>query len=616
MKPVDNKLILSNGILWLYLKENEAHLFSLGIWFLSYEFHEKYSLANIESINDKGNYGVFKYRNGIKREILLEDNLLIDKSTEDFDAKITPTLRNSLLFRGDEQLPDIASPIIRPKENTFTREGYPVVKYSDQRNKLSIECIIDKSIVDSSYFESYKDWLSSKVQFSFNDKKLNELYQNSLRSLYKLRIQTSDGEIKVAGFPDFPSLFGRDFALSALGEIYLWPEKTREEVLVHFKHIGKKVDIIRNEIEGRAVHEFNYDLETMSGKYKHFPSWYANDSNSLLLLTIFRLARIQNDFSIIENNASEISSLFKHILSLDLDQDGLIEYKKQPGQLLIHQTWRDGGDEIKHPNDEVVTHPIAPLHDQLCYYGALSEIKRYLLKNQESNLDDPITSKFIEKTQSNLGKLINQKYWMPKLNSYALALDGENNQVKVVNSDICLGYYFNAFDKEKAIDQYQAMVNPDRLLDIVGLRTVSKEHPFYSPRKYQRGGVWPWQLALAIAGVRNYNLDVVPLINCLKNISKVGSIAEVYIPDNPNPVPLTSCIDQRWSSAIPWLALIEGLLGLSVDYNNKIEFNPLVTEIDLYPLHLNGFLIHSKRCNLSASKDGSFEFKKIKNKED
>ena len=154
------------------------------------------------------------------------------------------------------------------------------------------------------------------------------------------------------------------------------------------------------------------------------------------------------------------------------------------------------------------------------------------------------------------------------------------------------------------------MIDPERLLDIVGLRTVSKEHPLYSPKKYQRGGVWPWQLALAIAGVRNYNLDIVPFINCLKNISQNGSIAEVYIPDNPKPVPLTSCIEQRWSSAIPWLALVEGLLGISIDYNEKIKFKPITMGIDLVPLHIEGIQFYSEKYNVILNKNKSGELKK------
>ncbi|NHJ32919.1 MAG: hypothetical protein FK732_08655, partial [Asgard group archaeon] len=268
-------------------------------------------------------------------------------------------------------------------------------------------------------------------------------------------------------------------------------------------------------------------------------------------------------------------------------------------------------DEIRHPDDEVVTQPIAPLHDQLCFYGALKEIEKYMLANKKSKISTIFELNFIQDSILKLRKEINSKFWMPKLGSYALALDGANEQVKVVNSDVCLGYYFNAFDEDKAKQQYKAMIDSNRLYDNVGLRTVSKEHPLYSPRKYQRGGVWPWQLALTIAGVRNYNFDIAPFIDCLRNISQEGSIAEVYIPDNPKPVLLTSCIEQRWSSAIPWLALVEGLLGLSFDYNEKIDFEPKTQGIDMLPLHIEGFQFYSQRHNVTIFEDGQGELKRL-----
>ncbi|NHK29833.1 MAG: hypothetical protein FK730_00680 [Asgard group archaeon] len=612
MKPLDNKFVLSNGVLWLYLKQNEAHLFSLGNWLLSYTLPERYSLEKIIHIEDIGNRAYFTYEDDLSREIFIENNQLKDKFNEEFNLEIIPALSNSLIFRGDEDLPEISTPIVHLNNNTFTRKGYPTIQYSKQKKEVLINCNFLNKSVDASYFKHLTDPDSIVHPYCrFNDKNLTKLFQDSLRSLYKLRMQTPDGEIKAAGFPDFPSLFGRDFALSALGEIYIWPINIHEEVFVHLKHIGKKINVIRNEAPGRAIHEFNYDIETMSDKYQYFPSWYANDSNSLLLLTMFRLARIQNIKSIIENNTTIISSLFQHIITLDLDQDGFIEYKKHPSQLLIHQTWRDGGDEIRHPDDEIVTHPIAPLHDQLCFYGALKEIENYMLANKETKIASKIEINYIQDLILKLKNEINDKFWMPKLGSYALALDGNNEQVKVVNSDVCLGYYFNVFDKDKARQQYKAMIDTKRLFDIVGLRTVSKEHPLYSPKKYQRGGVWPWQLALTIAGVRNYNFDIVPFINCLRNISQEGSIAEVYIPDNPKPVPLTSCIEQRWSSAIPWLALVEGLLGLSFDYNEKIDFEPKTKGIDLLPLHIEGFQFYSQKHNITIFEDGQGELKRI-----
>ena len=80
---------------------------------------------------------------------------------------------------------------------------------------------------------------------------------------------------------------------------------------------------------------------------------------------------------------------------------------------------------------------------------------------------------------------------------------------------------------------------------------------------------------MTIAGLRNYNLDMNPLVDCLEILTQDTSIAEVYIADEEQPTPLTSCVEQRWSSAIPWLALLEGILGLKVNYTDEPTWDPI-----------------------------------------
>jgi len=558
-------MIISNGLLWAYIENIKVHVFSSGNWLFSYQIPKKQALSFDTDFIDKGNAVEFSLQNGIARRLELRNNQLIEVSDFTEKIKFEPAFSNSLLFRGDEDLPPPKEPIKEERKNYFSRKGYPSISFEKGDNQFRVTINFMEDFLRNTEPPAYLEWIKSKLYFETTNKIINKLLTSSMRSLYKLRMITIDGEIKAAGFPDFPSLFGRDFAISSLGEIYLFPDKIREELKVHLKHLGKKNDFIRGEKKGRAVHEYNYDYETISGKYKHFPSWYANDSNALLLVSIFRLARIQNDFEIINKYPNEIQSLWDHMLSLDVDGDGFIEYAHKPGQLLLHQTWRDGGDEIRYPDDSVVIHPVAPLHDQLCMYGALLEIFMYQWATKKSpiNMDTNDLSIKLNK----LRKDINEKYWMEDLGAFALALDGDNKQVKVVNSDVCLGYYFKTFEQLQARKQFEALIDPERLLDKTGIRTVSKEHEFYSPKKYQRGGVWPWQLAVTIAGLQKYHFyEMKPLFDCLNNILLRGSIAEVYIPEQDELTSLTSCVEQRWSASVPWLILMEGIFNIESYY--------------------------------------------------
>ncbi|MHA1774433.1 MAG: amylo-alpha-1,6-glucosidase [Candidatus Heimdallarchaeota archaeon] len=590
----NSQFIISNSLLWAYHQEKMVHLFSQGNWLLSYTLPEEYQLTKAEKIKDEGNQAVIYYPNDEKRFLILEKSALIEQKAQNVHYTLQPMFSNSLIFRGDSPALEPLPPIKQLSKNCYTREGFPVVELNQTPTKI---VIITKLANSKRGFVplAYKEWQEQQPKVKSKNAFFNALYQKTLKSLYKLRLKTIDGEIKVAGLPDFPSLFGRDFSLSALAEIYLWPEKVKEELLIHLKHVGEKTDIIRNEQKGRAIHEYNYDAITIAGAYQQFPSYYANDSNALLLITIFRLAKIQRDFTIVEKYPAIITELFQHMLSLDVDGDGFIEYQQQAGQLLKHQTWRDGGDEIRSLEDRAVLQPIAPLHDQLCMLGAIKEIIAF--QEQFKNAILGWKTKELRRQFQKLKKALNESFWMSEYEGYALALDGNNEQVKVVNSDVCLGYYFQLFDEKKAHLQYHALVDKERLLAKEGIRTVSKEHLLYSPRKYQRGGVWPWQLAVLIPGLRNYSLDNEPFLRCLDYLVTGDSLAEVYIPDRDVLTPLSNCIEQRWSAAIPWLALLEGFCGLKVGYNS-IELKPRKNASNYYPLSIRGIFVYSKKHDL------------------
>lgn len=599
------EFVLSNGNLWIYFNMEMVHLFSLGDWLLSYQVPLEISLQNCSNVVDRGNSAVFKYFNGLIRTVSLEKNILNDISLLSHLYTVNVVLENSLHFRGWNGLPLIKKGIVTKKKNEYMRHGYPKIKIS-KNDKFTVFCSFSKARDTTEQYLPYEDWIDSKLKVETPERSLNNLFHNSLRSLYKLRLLTPEGQIKAAGFPSFPSLFGRDFSISALGEIYVSPLEVQEEARIHLKHLGKKVDVFRGEYPGRAPHEFTFDVESQANRYTNFPNWYSNDANPLLLITIFRLGRLQHDFTLIDSYSEQILHLWTHMLSLDLDHDNLIEYEQKPGQFVIHQTWRDGGDQIQYPDGGRVKQPIAPIHDQLCMIGAMKEILLYQKYTGKSPIG--LETNELEKRIRKLQKTIEEEYWMPSLSAYALALDGDNEQVKIVNSDICLGYYYTVFNPIKARIQYhKALIDVNRLLDSIGLRTISKEHPVYSANSYQQGGVWPWQLALIIAGLSKYQLDVQPLIRCLQKLAREGSIAEVYVAEKTDPTPLSACIEQRWSSAVLWLALIEGILIQEVNYENEAPKGNMNIDESFHQIRVKNFPLKGKKFEIIVNKEGRVE---------
>ena len=207
------KLIISNGQLWCYMLNQDVHLFSLGDWLASYQIPEKYSLSNEIPFSDYGDLAVFQYEN-FRREIFIKDNNIIDKSPFAEEIIFEPKLSNSLLFRGDEDLEPITDDIEEITPTKFKRKNYPELLVEQKNQEFSITVNFSETRNKLTEVITYKNWLKDKIKFYSSNKNITKLYLNSLRSLFKLRMLTPDGEIKAAGFPDFPSLFGRDFEIS------------------------------------------------------------------------------------------------------------------------------------------------------------------------------------------------------------------------------------------------------------------------------------------------------------------------------------------------------------------------------------------------------------------
>ena len=581
-QPRSTELLLSNGLLWLYAQGHKNHLFSAGDWLGTYMVAPDYSLNHHSKLVDLGNKATILFSRNEDRIIKLDQNQLVEQNGNIQGMSFEPALSNSLAFRQWRNVIPSQDPLYKLAEGRVTRKHYPVIQVTlDQKSSsFCIQVEFADYRKKSPILEPYSIWRQKQVQVAVTgagNQHQSDLFQKSLRSLYKLRVVSPWGMVKVAGFPNFPSIFGRDFGISALGEIYLDPLGIRDETRIHLQLAGTKNNPVSGEQIGRAAHEYLLDIESHQGRYPQFPNYFANDANALLIINAFRLARIQHDFTIVNNYQRLLAKLWNHMLQLRSEATGLVTYAVNPDFFIRHQTFRDSGDAIQHPDGSEVISPIAPLHDQLCFLGALTELEWYVSAGYISPLN--LSPDTLHDLIMEMSTALEHHYWMPKLQGYALALDGQGSQVKVLNSDIGLGLYYQLFRASRVQQMYNVLTDSSRLLSPVGVRTVSKEHPIYNSSNYLQGAVWPWQLAMILVGIHRYGLDASPFYHRFDNLSLAGTLHEVYDADDPALLPLSIkkaskneddtrfiCIEQRWSASVVWLVLIEGILGIDIPY--------------------------------------------------
>src|SRR5205085_668130 len=170
----------------------------------------------------------------------------------------------------------------------------------------------------------------------------------------------------------------------------------------------------------------------------------------------------------------------------DRDGDGFVEYERRTERGLENQSWKDSGDSQRFHDGSIARGPIAPCEVQGYVYDAkrrTAELAREVWRDSE-------LAERLEGDAERLRVRFDESYWIADRGHYALALDGEKNQVDSLCSNI--GHLL-----------WSGIVPPERITAVVdslmaeelwsgwGVRTMSQADAAFSPLSYHNGTVWP-----------------------------------------------------------------------------------------------------------------------------
>ncbi|MGH2496438.1 MAG: amylo-alpha-1,6-glucosidase [Ktedonobacteraceae bacterium] len=357
---------------------------------------------------------------------------------------------------------------------------------------------------------------------------LHKLWRNGLLDLQSL--QTPLG-ITASGQNDqFHAIFGRDslwtvlLALEAgrlqqqsarqdaaapLASYASWLHELSTSVLRGLTGLqGKVVNDVNEEQPGRIVHEYwdpvpqrmiaaRWPVADGHGRY------YATfDATFLYLITIARVVEFFDDQALLEELWPGIEAAFHWMLDWsDLDQDGLVEYKKRnpEGIGLDNQVWKDSGESIRSNDHQPVIHPVAWVEVQGYAWAAYAAYRD--LAKKHGNLDASLEQEIQHRMMGLQAGL--QRFWLDEEHFPAMALDGEKKPVPIVSSNPGHLLWSGCPNQTEAERICQRLMMPD-MLTPWGLRTLSQHAYFYNPTAYHCGAVWPFDNAVIASGLLRY----------------------------------------------------------------------------------------------------------------
>ncbi len=440
---------------------------------------------------------------------------------------------------------------------------------------------------DADHRDQMDAWIDAAPILRASWDTLWHTYERSLRDLAALRLHAQalpeGAAIPAAGLPWFMAVFGRDSLITSYQALPFVPQLAAATLRVLARRQATAWDDFRDAEPGKILHELRFGELTYFEDWPQSPYYGSADSTPLFLILLDEYERWSGDTDLVrelEEQARAALDWLEHYG--DLDGDGYLEYQRRNLQSgLENQGWKDSWDAIVYPDGRLASLPRATCELQGYAYDA--RIRTARLAREVWH--DDATADRLERDAADLKARFNTDFWVEDGDFFALALDGDKNQVPTLASNMGHLLWSGIVDDSKA----EAVVNHimgDRLFSGWGVRTLATGQAAFNPLSYHDGTVWPHDNGLIAAGLARYRRREEAGRIAVAMFEAAGHfdhrLPEVFAgyPRSLTEFPVeypTACSPQAWAAGTP-LLLIRVLLGLE-PYGHGLTSIPHVPHV-------------------------------------
>jgi glycogen debranching enzyme len=440
---------------------------------------------------------------------------------------------------------------------------------------------------DADHRDQMDAWIDAAPILRASWDTLWHTYERSLRDLAALRLHAQalpeGAAIPAAGLPWFMAVFGRDSLITSYQALPFVPQLAAATLRVLARRQATAWDDFRDAEPGKILHELRFGELTYFEDWPQSPYYGSADSTPLFLILLDEYERWSGDTDLVrelEEQARAALDWLEH--NGDLDGDGYLEYQRRNLQSgLENHGWKDSWDAIVYPDGRLASLPRATCELQGYAYDA--RIRTARLAREVWH--DDATADRLERDAADLKARFNTDFWVEDGDFFALALDGDKNQVPTLASNMGHLLWSGIVDDSKA----EAVVNHimgDRLFSGWGVRTLATGQAAFNPLSYHDGTVWPHDNGLIAAGLARYRRREEAGRIAVAMFEAAGHfdhrLPEVFAgyPRSLTEFPVeypTACSPQAWAAGTP-LLLIRVLLGLE-PYGHGLTSIPHVPHV-------------------------------------
>ncbi|HEU4742502.1 MAG TPA: glycogen debranching N-terminal domain-containing protein [Meiothermus sp.] len=344
---------------------------------------------------------------------------------------------------------------------------------------------------------SYEEW-AKRFPLHLSSGCSQRVLEQAITDLRALLFSLPEGLYPAAGIPWYVCPFGRDALLTAY-MMLPWGAEVAKGVLAYLaKYQGKEVDPFRDEAPGKILHEVRLGELSRTGKLP-FSRYYGTvDATPLFVILLERYWHDTGDLEFVRQLKPNWEAALSWMTTYaDPDGDGLLEFSPNEKGLTV-QSWKDSHDSQSHKDGSLAKGALTVSEVQGYAYAAYRAAAGFYRA-----LGQPEQAPHWEAKAEQIKELFHQKFWLPDLRTYALALDGEKKPLEVLSSNPGHLLWSGIVPPEVASKLVQTMFS-EALWSGWGLRTLGAGEVRYNPLSYHNGSVWPHDTAIFAGGLARY----------------------------------------------------------------------------------------------------------------